>query len=243
MVLSVERRAARGVTASANYTWSHCIGPYATLYNPMAMWASDTYADPDDRRRDQGNCDSDRRQVLNLTTVAETPQFSNPTVRMLATGWRFSAIYRRSAGSPLNILAGSDRALNGSQVNATGASVQRGDQVTGNPYEDRSAGPLSRYLNPQAFALPALGTLGNLGRNSVRGPATWSFDIAVSRVFRFRETQRMEFRAEAYNLTNSFRPGNPNAVITNANFGVIRTTATGSAGDPRILQFALKYIF
>jgi hypothetical protein len=48
----------------------------------------------------------------------------------------------------------------------------------------------------------------------------------------------MEFRAEAYNVTNTFRPGLPNTTITNANFGVIRTSL-----EPRILQFALKYVF
>ena len=132
-----------------------------------------------------------------------------------ATGWRLSGIYRRSSGSPL----------------------QRANQVLGNA-GDKSAGPLNNYLNPAAFALPELGTLGNAGRNSIQGPRTWSFDMGLSRIFRFRESQRMEFRAEAFNVTNSFRPGNPNAAVNNANFGVIRTSL-----DPRILQFALKYIF
>jgi hypothetical protein len=107
-----------------------------------------------------------------------------------------------------------------------------------NPFGDRSAGPGARYLNPAAFALPALGTFGNTGRNSIQGPGTWSLDAALSRVIPVRENQRVEFRAEAYNVTNSFRPGNPNTTITNANFGVIRTSL-----EPRILQFALKYVF
>jgi hypothetical protein len=110
--------------------------------------------------------------------------------------------------------------------------------VLEDPFRDRSAGPLSSYLNPAAFILPATGTSGNVGRNSMRGPASWSFDMAVSRVFNFYETQRIEIRAEAYNVTNSFRPGNPNTSVNNAQFGVIRTS-----GDPRILQFALKYVF
>ncbi len=238
MLLSVERRAAKGVIVNANYTLSHCIGPYATLYNPMAMWASDTYADPNDRQRDQGSCDSDRRHIFNLTAVAETPQFANRGLRIVATGWRLSGIYRRSSGAPLTILAGADRALNGTQTSATAAPLQRASQLLADPFGDRSAGPLARYLNPAAFAQPDIGTLGNAGRNSIQGPRTWSFDIALSRVFRFREDQRLEFRAEAFNITNSFRPGTPNNVVNNANFGVIRT-----ALDPRILQFALKYVF
>ena len=70
------------------------------------------------------------------------------------------------------------------------------------------------------------------------GPPTWAFDLALSRVFNFREAQRVEVRAEAFNVTNSFRPGNPAAGLNSAQFGQIRTSY-----DPRILQFALKYIF
>ncbi len=231
MVLSVARRAAKGVVLNANYTLSHCIGPYATLYGALSLWPYETYTDPTNRDADRGNCDSDRRQLFNLTSVAQTPQFSNPALRILATGWRLSGIYRFSSGSPLNILAGTDRALNG-------IMNQRANQVSGDPFGNRSADPLSGYLNPAAFAIPNMGTTGNIGHNTIPGPSTWSFDMAVSRGFRFRESQRMEFRAEAYNVTNSFRPDNPNATVSSNTFGVIRT-----ALDPRILQFALKYIF
>ena len=94
------------------------------------------------------------------------------------------------------------------------------------------------YLNPDAFAIPALGTFGNQGRNMFAGPGTWDFDTALSRIFDIRERQRLEFRAEAYNLTNSFRPGNPGTSITSSTFGQIRTSRS-----PRIMQFALKYTF
>jgi hypothetical protein len=237
MQLSVERRASRGVTVSANYTLSHCIGDYATLYAGMGMWASDTYADPYNRALDRGNCDTDRRHIFNLTSLIQTPQFSNRAMRIAASGWKLSGIYRVSSGSPLTILAGSDRALNGTQVNASGTPVQRGSQILGNPYGNGS-GPLQNFLNPQAFAIPDLGTLGNTGRNVVSGPATWSFDMGLSRQLQLREKQSVEIRFEAFNVLNSFRPGNPNATVNNANFGVIRT-----ALDPRVLQFALKYVF
>ena len=97
---------------------------------------------------------------------------------------------------------------------------------------------MSQWLNPAAFAQPTVGTLGNMGRNNLRLPGTWQFDVALSRVFQFRETQSMEFRAEAYNLTNSFRPGTINTNLSSGQFGQIRTSL-----EPRIMQFALKYIF
>src|SRR5438046_5348585 len=84
--------AAKGVTFNTNYTWSHCIGPYVMLYDASALWPYETYTNPNNRDADRGNCDSDRRHIFNLTSVAETPQFSNRTMRLVATGWRLSGI-------------------------------------------------------------------------------------------------------------------------------------------------------
>ena len=226
MLLSVQRRAARGVTVGANYTWSHCYGDDANLGGGGG--AGSTYTDPNNRRFDRGNCEGDRRHVLNLTSVAQTPQFANNKLRMIATGWRVSGIYRKSTGSFLTITSGVDRAL-------TGISSQRAQQVLENPYGDKS---LTNYLNPAAFTLPALGALGNMGPRNIAGPGTWQFDMALSRSFRVRENQRLEARAEAYNLTNSLRPDNPATALNNNLFGQIT-----SSRDPRIMQFALKYVF
>jgi hypothetical protein len=237
MLLSVQRRATRGVTISGNYTWSHCIGDRVDL-QASGPDSGETHTMPGNRGFDRGDCNGDRRQLFNLTAVAQTPQFANSRLRMLATGWTFSGIYRRSSGSPLEVLAGSDRALNGVQGFIFGQQYQRGNQVSDKPYADTSGRPFTNWLDRTAFDIPALGTLGNFRRNSVVGPPSWSFDMAVSRAFRFRESQRLDFRAEAFNVTNSFRPGNPNTTLTSAQFGQLRTSL-----DPRILQFALKYVF
>jgi hypothetical protein len=238
LLLTVQRRAARGVTIGGNYTWSHCIGDKG--FDGVSGTNNNNnigYNDPNNRRFDRGDCDSDRRQIFNLTAVAETPEFNSPALRALATGWRLSGIYRRSSGVPLHVLAGSDRALNGIRT-ATGGTNQPANQILANPYADKSGRPLTNWLARSAFDFPASGTLGNVGRNSVVGPPQWALDLALSRIFAFGEAQRLEFRAEAFNVTNSFRPGNPNANLRSAQFGQIRR-----ALDPRILQFALKYLF
>jgi len=97
---------------------------------------------------------------------------------------------------------------------------------------------LSQYLNPAAFGQPALGTLGNSGRVILNLPLTGQFDMALSRTFKIGEAQNLEFRAEAFNVLNSFRPKDPSLSINTSTFGQIR-----SAYDPRIMQFALKYVF
>ena len=237
LLLNVQRRAARGVTMGANYTLSHCIGDYADLTS-QGPDANETYTIPNYRKADRGNCNSDRRHLLNVTAVAETPSFGGRTMRAVASGWRLGGVYRWSTGIPITVIAGTDRALNG-------INNQRVNQVLANPYGDKSGRALTGFLNPAAFALPDLGTVGNVGRNSVYGPGTWSFDTALSRSFRIRESQRLEVRAEAYNLTNSFRPslvtqgqGLTTASFASNTFGQVR-----AALDPRILQFALKYVF
>ena len=105
------------------------------------------------------------------------------------------------------------------------------------------------WLNPAAFAQPAPGSYGNLGANNVLGPGYWEWDEAVSREFSIGEGRRVEIRAEAFNVTNSVRFNNPGQALSNpATFGKITTSAASlfvgaTGGGPRIMQFALKYIF
>jgi hypothetical protein len=73
---------------------------------------------------------------------------------------------------------------------------------------------------------------------NIEGPGAWQLDTALSRIFQVREAQKLELRAEAFNVTNSLRRGNPTTILNSNTFGQII-----SAADARILQFALKYVF
>ncbi len=185
--------------------------------------------DPNNPDYDRGPCLSNRRHLFNATVGAEAPQFGNATARALASGWRVSGIIRASSGTPVNVTSGLDRAM-------TGIVNQRPDQVLDDPYGDGSS--LDRYLNPAAFAQPALGTLGNVGAFAFEGPGRWSIDMVLAKVVRFGASQRVELRAEAFNVTNNLMRGNPISNFNDANFGRIL-----AAGDPRILQFGVKYGF
>jgi hypothetical protein len=128
----------------------------------------------------------------------------------------------------MTVVSGQDRQLSGTQN-------QRPNQILSNVYGDKS---FDNYLNPAAFAQPAIGTLGNVPRGSITGPGTWQFDAALTRTFQLGEMQRLEFRAEAFNVTNSVRMNAPNVTLSSSTFGQVT-----SARDPRIMQFALKYFF
>ena len=169
---------------------------------------------------------------MNLTAVAATPEFANPPLRAIATGWQLSGIYRWSSGRPLNIIPGGDPALSG--VAFRGGRIQRANQVLDDVFENRNADPGTNYLRAAAFGRPAAGTLGNVGRNSIQGPATWGLDVALSRAFQFGETQEVEVWAEAFNLTNSFRPENPATQLsTLRTFGQIRDLWVGITNPSR----------
>jgi hypothetical protein len=228
MLLNIQRRAARGVTVAANYTLSRCIGDFNVGYTTINTGTG--YTNPADRKYDRGNCTGDRRHIFNLTTVAETPSFANATLRRVASGWKLSGIYRKSSGSYFTVTSGLDQAKNG-------IAAQRPNQVLANPFTaDKS---YKAYLNPAAFSQPALGTFGSSQRNSILGPGFWLLDMALSRVFQVREAQRLEFRVEAFNVTNSTRFRNPGSNLNSLNtFGLITQSE-----DARVMQFALKYVF
>jgi hypothetical protein len=215
--------------------------------------ADQTYQDPNNRYKDRGNCEVDARHIFNLTSVAETPKFANRVLGMLGSGWRLSGLYRGNTGGVNAANASSGvrtvtlgAASAGQRDNVAGGdrclcdiSNQRPDLILPNAvYVDSSARPGTQYFNPAAFGQPALGTLGNLGRVTLKLPLTWQFDAALARTLRVREAQTLEFRVEAFNVLNTFRTGAISADLSSAQFGKIR-----NALDPRIMQFALKYIF
>ena len=109
-------------------------------------------------------------------------------------------------------------------------------QLSDDVYGDKS---LTNYLNRNAFAQPALGTFGNEVRNSIKGPMFWTSNLALSKVIPFSSTQNVEVRLEAFNLLNHFNWGAPGVNFNAATFGRIQSIA----GEPRIMQFGIKYGF
>ena len=174
-------------------------------------------------------CDQDRTHLASFTVAAQTPRFVTLALRSWASDWRISGIVSARSGSPINVIAGSDRA-------GTGIGNQRVNQVLANPHGDRT---LNNWLNPAAFELPAPGTLGNFRRNSVRGPGFWTVDASLSKVVSLGATRRVAFRVEAFNLFNTFEWGLPAVNFTSPAFGRI----TSMAGTPRVIQFGVRSTF
>lgn len=188
---------------------------------------------------------SDLRRVANATFVASTPKYSGGSwVKRVAPLWTFSTIFQIRSGAALMPMIGSDQAYNGvGYSQAATPAPQRPNQVLANvAASDRGQacvpGPRVSCFNPVAFALPAAGTYVNMGVGSLRGPGYWDWSQSISRRFHVAEGHQIEFRAEAFNVTNSVRLGSPDTTLSSGTFGNI-TSSTG----PRIMQLARKYIF
>src|SRR5438034_1758343 len=247
LFLSVQKRLSNGVSILANYTWSHCISDLF-LQNVGASAGSTNF--PNNRKAERSNCRPfDQHHVFNLSAVFQTPTFSRRAARLIASDWQVSPIMKITSGTFFSVTGGIDYALNG----APQAKDQRPNQILANPYAENKT--IDHWLNPAAFALPALGTYGNLGANNILGPGMFQLDMAVTRTIQVGEGKSLQLRAEAFNLPNHMNPNNPgvcsdtcvNALNSAGTFGKIQSDISGtsglSAGDPRILQFALKFVF
>jgi carboxypeptidase family protein len=251
LLIQVQRRATNGLSAGGVYTLSKCEGHpsggggtanVASGYTrPISIINPPSDEEIQNRLDlDYGPCNTDRRHIFTVNGTIQSPEFGGRMVRVIASNWRLSGVFRAASGRPITVLAGVDRALTGQQT----PGVQRPDQVLDDPYGSRT---FNNWFNPQAFAQPALGTFGSARRNAYESMGSRSVDLSLVRAFRFGDTHRIEARIEAFNALNWFRPApqaSPEANnapvnnLANANFG--RYLA---ADEPRIMQFAVKYQF
>ena len=247
LILSLQHTFSHNFSMNANFTDSYCISDY----DFGAALAGSTNSQPFNRHADWGPCISDTRSIFNLSGVAQSGfHTGNKILNSMVNNWQLSPIIHAASGQTLNITSGKDNSL-------TGLGNDRPNQVLPNVYATSpncsSQAICVQFLNPAAFVQNPIGTYGNVGRNSVRGPGNFSFDLSLVRSFVYKERYKLQFRAEAFNILNhtnfvgAFAPagqpagasyGTASTNLSSANFGQI----TG-AYDPRILQFAMKLFF
>ena len=240
LALTVQKRLSKGLSFTGTYTWSHCISDVQDQQTSVAGVA----AIPGNRRAYRNNCIGiDVRNNFILNLVATTPNFTNKWARILGSNWQIAPIFNYLSAQYFTILAGTDRAL----CNATS---EVGNLVLPNSVYPANQG-VSNWLNPSAFAIPALGTYGNLPQNDIAGPHIIQLNMAFSRNFPIREKMAFQIRAEAFNLPNLLNGAAPTGTAQNLNnplFGKITTDISGthgltSSGDPRIIQLVGKFVF
>src|SRR5579871_6807768 len=236
LTTNVNKRLSRNVSMQLNFTWSHCISvaEQGTINNHYDS------QDPFNFNTSRGDCNQDVRRNFNSSFVFTSPKVGNSMMQKLTGNWLFSPIFRWTSGLPLTVLSGKDNALDGVVTNTGGGVVQRPNLVCDPGLSGSSSQSWAHWFNQSCYVANGPGQLGNSGRNSIRGPQAIYMNVALSRTFTIHEKQHIEVRAEAFNLPNfvNYLNNGINVTLTSSLFGKLTP-----ADDPRILQFALKYVF
>jgi len=239
-----------GFTITANYTWSKSNDtlPFGTDAASFATAGFYTlpYNSPNFRRYDRGPSDFDHTHVFVSSYVWQAPALRkrNAFVRTAVGSCEISGILSAQSGRPLTLYAGQDQSR-------TGIGSDRAQFAGGQAYNTgnctNTTAHCRSWLNAAAFSLPAIGTFGNVGKGQFRGPGFFSYDMGIFKNFPIRDAFGIQFRGElfnAFNHTNFATPNtgalgqNPVTTVSSAGFGNIL-----AAGDPRIIQLALKVTF
>jgi len=165
-------------------------------------------------------------------------------LKYLTSGWQINTLATAHTGLPVLFRARTD-------VNSDGDTFDRINLV-GDPYASvpASTSATSRvWVNRAAFAAPAAGTLGNLGRDALFGPGFFSIDPSIFKEFPVKERIKLQFRAEVFNVLNWTNYANPTTTFNSGSFGTITNTRNGGGapglgfGEPRNVQLALKLLW
>jgi hypothetical protein len=237
LLVSLRHRYTKGMSYGASYTWSHLISDYVdNLTGGAEPQNSYNYA----AERGDSMFDVRQRFVGYLTyelPVGRGKKYLSDggIASYILGGWQANTIVTKQTGTTIQLFA-PDSSLSG------GTHISRPDCV-GDARAGASDNPRTGlWLNPGAFALPGLGQFGNCGVGRYHGPGFTNTDISVFKIFPVREIMRFEFRAEFFNAFNHANFSNPGSFFAGGaggGFGIISSTV----GDPRIVQFALKFYF
>jgi hypothetical protein len=250
--VTANKRMSRGLQFNASYTWSHSIDDVSRNNNGFIVQDSTNILGS------KGSSDFDARHRFVANAIYDLPFKGN----RLKSGWTLATIGTLQSGNPVNIVLTSN-AITG-VANTVTPTVIGKVVVTGNPLgpwiapSSTATGTdgLPHNLYGGIFATPiALNAFGNMGRNSIIGPTFKNLDLSVIKNTKITERLNLQFRADAFDLTNHpnygqpFNRYNPRTIrgVANADdtFGQITSTRfpTGDSGSSRQLQMALKLQF
>jgi hypothetical protein len=237
----LEKRVSHGFWVMVSYTRSKLIDDASSVFDASILTgpiANFPVADSYNRRLEQDVSNGDIPNAFAASWTYELPfgkghaLHPSSVVGAIVSGWQVSGIVTIQSGLPLAVTQGTNNlsyaGFGTQRPNCSGNTALPGDQRT-----------LSKWFNTSAITVNSSQfALGTCSRNPIRGPSYRDADLALLRTIPIHESMRLDFRAEAFNLTNAPPLGAPNTVAGTAAFGTIT-----AAGDPRVLQFALKFSF
>ena len=233
--VQLRQRLWRGLSANFNYTYGHSLDDASAVRNTLP---TNSY----NLENDHGSSTFDIRHAVTSFVTYDVPQIGKFAPR-LTKGWQLNSLFTFATGQPINIVAGTNASL-------TGENLDRINLI-GNPFTGivPATPPIVQYLNKAAFATPAPGTFGNLGRDVLYGPGIGTVDFSIFKKTPITERITTELRVEIFNLFNRINYANPSGTFSSSSFGQLTSTLNnGSApglgfAEPRNTQVALKIIW
>jgi hypothetical protein len=234
---TLTRRFSGGFQLQTSYTFSKSIS-----------WAT-SWMDPSQFHRNRALSSFDRPHNLRIGWVAELPfgegkPFASQGIaKLLLGGWQLNGIFSSYSGTPFTVTA------SGTSLNAPG-NLQTADQVLEEVRILGGTGPGQSYFDPLAFRSVTDVRYGNTGLNILRGPGFVNLDLGLFREFRVRDLQ-IQFRAEAFNATNTPHFNNPGANVSNMRLnpdGTVNslggfTEITSAQPDERQVRIGVRVVF
>ena len=248
----LDRRFANSYQVQVAYTWSKATGICCNDNSD----GTPAIQLPQYYRLNRSVTGYDQPHVLVVSSIADLPfgkgkkWLNSGAGRVLAGGWRVNTMLTASSGLPFSVTA------SGTSLNAPG-NTQRADQVKASVEKLGGIGPGQPFFDPLAFAPVTDARFGTAGFNSLRGPGSVNLDLGLFREFSIKDRVNLQFRAEAFNSTNTPHFANPGTNVSNLQLnanGTVRslggyTEVTGTkAGsregvDERTIRFGLRLSF
>jgi hypothetical protein len=243
---SINRRFRGGVLVKGAYTYSKSISS-----TDEDGWAGLTWNLPSLLRRNRAVTGYDRTHVFQVGFVADLPfgpgkkfAHGNSPAVWIVRDWQVNGTASAYSGTMFTVTA------DGTSLNAPGNS-QTADQVKDTVQKLGGIGSNVPFYDPSAFRSITAVRFGTSGRNILRGPGVVNSDLSIFRTFPIKERLKLQFRAEAYNWTNTPHFNNPGTNVSNMRLaadGSITSlgnflSVTGARSDERNFQFALRLSF
>ena len=227
--VKVEKNMSSRLSVLASFVWSKSIDDASSVI--LGLFDSVGAQDERNLRAERGLSFSNPGRRISAGYVYRLPgtHVAGPLLR----NWSLSGTVTLQDGTPLDPFYFALDFANSGTPNRP--NIVPGQSVT-LPRDQRTA---DHFFNTNAFAPPAPFTFGNAGRDTIPGPGNNIFDFALDRAFRIGERHTIEFRAESFNAFNHPNWGIPG---NNPDFGPFFGKIFTS-GDPRRMQFAVRYSF
>ncbi len=248
--VSLLKRATRGLTFKANYSYSKALDLNSAILAPSGENEPANLVSAYNRNLNKGVAAYNPVHQFNSNFSYQLPfgagqRFgggASGRLNRLIGGWQWNGIVTAQTGFPFTPQIGFNNS--GTGDGAVPDIADRNPNFKGPVI----LGTVDHWFDPRAFSMPIAGTFGNAGRGAYRGPGLFNVDTSLFKRIPIRESVTLQFRVEAFNVLNRANFAFPNQVVfqgnsSNYSYSESAGQTTNTATASRQLQLALKLLF